>query len=136
MIGGRYGKVKGFDFYIQDRERFKPFQRRRLLKESEDLISNIINEEMEIHHSYERIDSDLVFLDSAHTDLELMEHWNLIYNKYGYRMIPFRDKWEREFIGSTMEFGDKNDESKSFKPLKIDWLEKRKMKKKYIELIG
>ena len=79
---------------------------------------------------------DLNYLDPDHHDLELMEHWNEIYNKYGFLIRDFKSKWEREFIGNQMEFGDKKDESKPSEPLKIEWLEKRKKKKKYIELMG
>ncbi len=127
VVGGRYGKVKGFNFYLQDRERLKPFQRRKLLDESENLISLLINEEFEKLKDYSKIDTILTFLDSELTDLELLEIWNDIYVRYGFRMSPFRDKWEREMIGTLKDIGGEVGESKPFKPIKIDWLEKRKM---------
>lgn len=120
VIGGRYGKVKGFDFYLQDREKLKPFQRRILLNESEDLISRLINEEFEKLKDYSKIDTTLTFLDSELTDLELLEIWNDMYVRYGFRMSPFRDKWEREMIGTLEGIGDEDGESKPFKPIKID----------------
>ena len=86
--------------------------------------------------SFEQIMDGPEFLDPDHHDLELMEHWNEIYNKFGFLIRDFKSKWEREFIGNQMEFGDKKDESKPSEPLKIEWLEKRKKKKKYTELMG
>jgi hypothetical protein len=35
-------------------------------------------------------------LDPNHTDLELMEEWNMCYDEYGYLMKEFKDKWDRE----------------------------------------
>jgi hypothetical protein len=65
-----------------------------------------------------------------------MEHWNSIYDRYGCRMEPFKDKWEREFLGSKMEFGSKEDESTDSKPLRIDWLERRKRKTNFSSSMG
>lgn len=136
MVGGKYGKVKGFDFYIQDGDRLKPFQRRILLDRSEEYIDEIKNIIYPNNQSFEKTMNGPDYLDPDHHDTELMEHWNDIYNQHGCLIEDFKSKWEREFIGNQMEFGDKKDESKSLEPLKIEWLEKRKRKNKYIELIG
>ena len=136
MVGGKYGKVKGFDFYIQDGDRLKPFQRRKLVSESEVYICEIMDKLNPMGKSFEQIMNGPEFLDPDYHDLELMEYWNEIYNKYGFLINDFKSKWEREFIGNQMEFGDVKDESKPSEPLKIEWLEKRKRKKKYSELMG
>jgi hypothetical protein len=49
-------------------------------------------------NSLDKVDKTLSHLDSSLTDLELMESWNEIYDKYGCRMIPFKDKIERELM--------------------------------------
>lgn len=128
MVGGRYGKVKGFNFYLQKNERLKPFERRKLLSESEIMISKLIDEEVNRMGSIENIDSNITLLDSSHSDLELMEIWNNLYQNYGYRFDRFKEKWERDSIGKIKDFGNKKDETKSITPLKIDWLEERKKK--------
>ncbi len=128
MVGGRCGKVKGFNFYLQKNEKFKPFERRKLLSQSEEIISQLVNEETKKFGSVENIDKSIENLDCSLTDLELMEIWNNLYDKYGCRFKPFKDKWVRENVGVIKDFGNKKDETKSFTPLKIDWIEKRKVK--------
>ncbi len=76
------------------------------------------------------------YLDPDHHDLELMEHWNEIYDKYGSLIEDFRTKWEREFIPKEMSSKNKNNESDSHNPLKLDWLNKKKSKPNYSELMG
>ena len=128
-MGGRFGKVKGFDFYIQDREKIRPFQRRILLKKSEMYIHEIKNKLNLNSKSTEQLirkSGSLFELDSSHHDLELMEHWNEIYDEYGYLIDDFKDKWEREMIGTIKVIGNKKDESKISKPIKMDWFKNRK----------
>lgn len=128
MVGGRYGKVKGFNFYIQKNERLKPVERRKLLSESEPMISKLINEEVNRVGSVENINSQITFLDPSNSDMELMEIWNGLYRNYGYRFDRFKSKWEKNSLGKIKDFGNKKDETNSLNPLKIDWLEKRKKK--------
>ena len=131
MFGGRYGKIKGFDFYIQDRERLKPFQRRILLDKSEVYINEIKNMIYPNDNSFESTMNGPDYLDPDHHPMELMEHWNDIYDKYGYLINDFKSKWEREFIPNEMEFG--NDENES-KPLNIDFLNKSNNKYKLLSM--
>jgi hypothetical protein len=35
-------------------------------------------------------------LDPQHTDLELVEEWNLIYDLYGCQIPQLKERWERE----------------------------------------
>lgn len=58
----------------------------------------MIDEETRIHKNIERIDKNLIHLDPSLSDLELMEIWNEMYDVYGVRMLPFRDKFERELV--------------------------------------
>ncbi|WP_289063846.1 hypothetical protein [uncultured Zobellia sp.] len=136
MVGGRYGKVKGFNFYLQKNERLKPFERKKLLTESEIMISKLIDEEVNRMGSIENIDSNITLLDSSNSDLELKEIWNNLYKNYGYRFDRFKEKWERDSIGKIKDFGDNKDETESFNPLKIDWIEKRKKKIKFYNDMG
>ncbi|TLP73245.1 hypothetical protein [Maribacter sp. ACAM166] len=92
------------------------------------MISKLIDEEVNRMGSIENIDSNITLLDSSHSDLELMEIWNNLYQNYGYRFDRFKEKWERDSIGKIKDFGNKKDETKSITPLKIDWLEERKKK--------
>lgn len=47
--------------------------------------------------------SDLSPLDSNYNDIELLEKWNEVYDKYGCMMDPFIGKWEREFIINDLD---------------------------------
>ena len=102
--GGKYGKVKGFDFYVQPNEKLKPFQRRELLTKSEDFISRIINEETMNGIKLDSIDKNIQHLDSNNKDSELIEIWNNFYDKYGCRLPQFKDKWERENNGCDKRY--------------------------------
>ena len=134
MVGGRYGKVEGFNFYFQKNDRLKPFQRRKLLTESEQLITELIDEEVNRKGTIENIDKTITQLDPSHCDLELMETWNNLYQNYGYRFDRFKEKWERDSFGNLKDFGNKNDEIKSVNPLKVDWIEKRRNKIKFYDM--
>ena len=134
MVGGRCGKVKGFNFYIQKNERLKPFERRKLFSQSEDLITQLIDEETKILGSVEKVNKNISFLDSSLSDLELREIWNKMYDEHGCRFEPFKDKWIRENVGVIKNYGNKKDESESFTPLKIDWIEKRKVESKIYDM--
>jgi hypothetical protein len=108
----------------------KPFQRRKLLSESENLISKLIDEEISKVGSIENVSSKIVCLDSSHTDLELIEIWNSIYDDYGFRFDLFKDKLIKENLKGIKDYENNKDDSNIYTPLKIDWLERRKMKRK------
>jgi len=125
IVGGRGGKVKGFNFYFYE-DKLKPYQRRILLSKSEKHIDSITTS---IDISTEGLmKSNIEYLDSSLTDSELMDTWNRLYDEYGYLMSDFRDKWERERFGIIKDFGDKKDETKSYNPLKLDSIERRRNK--------
>jgi hypothetical protein len=111
-------------------DKLKPYQRRELLKQSEDLIDSIINEELKMVNTMDKVDKILTHLDTSLTDLEIMESWNVIYDKYGCRMIPFKDKIESEMIlqfnkeQSKYETEPQQDYTND-KIKKIDFLRKR-----------
>ena len=94
--GGKYGKIKGFNFYFQENERLKPFQRKKLLELSEGYISNLIDEESQFGRSVDLIDKCLVQLDNSLSDEELKEYWNLIYDRYGMRIPQMERRWYRD----------------------------------------
>jgi hypothetical protein len=133
VVGGRYGKVEGFNFYFQSNEKLKPFERKKLLSESEPMISKLIDEEVSRMGTIENIDTCITLLDPSYSDLELTETWNNLYQQYGYRFDRFKEKWENNQFGNLKDFGDKNDETTSFTPLKIPWIEKRKKKIKFYD---
>lgn len=98
--GGRYGKVKGFNFYIQKNDRLTKKDRRELIRKSEDYFQTVIHQ-----YGKRKIPSDLPSeLDPTFTDLEMMEIWNDFYDNYGSRFPEFRKQIERE---SLREFSDK-----------------------------
>lgn len=106
--GGKFGKVKGFDYYLRGEKLF-PKQRKILLSRSEDYIAKIAHEQSDIKGGMDKIDLiNLNYLDPDLTDLEIIEDWNNFFDNYGFRFPEFQDKWMREFArirGSK----DKND---------------------------
>lgn len=79
--GGRFGKVKGFDYYLNEKGKMTKKQRETLIKKSENWMGG--NE-----------------LDPNMTDEEMMEVWNTFYDEYGYRIPEFKEKWEKDFLPS------------------------------------
>lgn len=77
------------------------------------------------------MNKNIEYLDPNLEDIELMNIWNTMYDEYGYMIGDFKSKWEREKLGTIKDCGDKKDESKFYKPLKIDWIEKKKNIKFY-----
>ena len=104
---GKFGKVKGFDYYLRSEKLF-PKQRKTLLSRSEDYIGQIIHEQSDSRGGMEKVDKDLGYLDSSFDDLELIEQWNNFFDQHGYRFPEFHDKWMREFA-RTSRSKDKND---------------------------
>ena len=105
--GGKFGKVKGFDYYLRSDNLF-PKQRKTLLSKSEDYIGQIIQEQSDLRGGMDKIDKDLECLDSSSNDLELVEIWNNFFDQHGFRFPEFEDKWMREFA-RTSTSKDKND---------------------------
>jgi hypothetical protein len=100
-------KFLGLGFYIQSNEKLSKKNREKLLKESvihlEEVINGLNLDGSNIH-SYGIVQE----LDSNLSDYELLEIWNPIYEKYGYLMNEFREKWEESKL--------KGFKNQSFKP--------------------
>lgn len=123
--GGRFGKVKGFNFYIQPNEKLKPCERRKLLRLSEDYISNLIDKKTKGGSSIDKLLIKINHLDSKNTDLELLEEWNLIYDLYGCQIPQLKDSWERDNGLHKMQLIKSDLEFKSIpKPKVLEWINK------------
>jgi len=92
-------------------EKLKPFQRRKLLEKSDVHISNLIDKEVGISGNLDSVDKTIQHLDPSLSDMELMEIWNLIYDKHGCRIPDFREKWEREFLMEECTIPDEVDQN-------------------------
>jgi hypothetical protein len=55
-------------------------------------------------------------LDSESSDIELLGIWNKMYEKYGYLIPDFKDKWERTYLKIPKE---------TFKPSNINKYESK-----------
>ena len=105
---GKFGKVKGFDYYLRGEKLF-PKQRKTLLSRSEDYIGQMVHEQSDSRGGMDKIDLiNLNYLDPKQTDLEIIEDWNNFFDHYGFRFPEFEDKWMREFA-RTRRSKDKND---------------------------
>jgi hypothetical protein len=95
-------KFLGFDFYIQCNEKLSCKNRDTLLTKSENYLSSI-------YHSLpnsldEKINKGISNeLDRSLNDYELLNIWNPLYEKYGYLIPEFKEKWERSFLKGTEE---------------------------------
>lgn len=123
-------KFLGFDFYLQCNEKLSRKNRETLLTKSENYLGSIyhsINIPTEVKIKKGIIDS----LDPDSTDLELIEEWNSMYERYGYLIPELKDKWEKRY---NKDFQSSNKPSKTDKfESKINELEFR-IRKLEIEL--
>lgn len=109
--GGVGGKVYGFDFYLR-RDKLYPKQRNILLKQSENYIGFIENEQT-LRMGSENLDRiNVTHLDPSLTDIENIDNWNNFFQHYGMRFPEFQDKWMRLFGDGMKETGESewNDE--------------------------
>ena len=90
-------KFYGFNFYIQCNEKLSKTHRNHLLNKSKSYLGLIYHSSSLSTEDKQR--RGLVSeLDSSHTDLELLEIWNPIYEEFGYMIPEFKDKWESKHI--------------------------------------
>jgi transcriptional regulator with XRE-family HTH domain len=91
----KFGKVKGFNFYIQWNGKLKVREREEIIKRSEHYYSELQNK-IGIHSQLR-----LVELDSTLTDDELVYQWNEFYENYGFHFDEFRKQTEKEKLKSS-----------------------------------
>jgi hypothetical protein len=89
--GGKNGKILGFNFYFIEDKKMLPKHRRILLTKSEKYIVHITDEQTKNGSQY--LQNDVIFLDPDLTDLEIAEHWNKFFIRYGYRFPEFEKQW-------------------------------------------
>lgn len=88
--GGKYGKLKGFDYYLRYENKLRPNQRTDFLLRCEEYINKI---NMMSKDKFPHMDSNM-------SDLELMEIWNDIWWTWGWAIDEFKDKWLKERMGN------------------------------------
>ncbi len=115
-------KFLGFDFYLQCNEKLSRKNRETLLSKSEHYLGSIYHTlPMSLEDKLNKGISDE--LDGSLTDLELLEEWNSIYERYGYLIPELKDKWEKKY---NKDFQSSNKSSKTDKfESKINELEFR-----------
>ena len=96
----------------------------------------------ELYQKYDLINRGITDeLDSNFTDYELLEIWNPIYEKYGFLLPEFKDKWENKHLKedsnsiktSNVEMFESKINELEFR---IKQLENKLLKNKYIEGMG
>ena len=133
-------KFLGFDFYIQCNEKLSRKNRETLLTKSENYLGSI-------SHSLpmsldEKINNGISNeLDYGLTDLELLDEWNSIYERYGYLIPDFKEKWEKKSLkGETKSYQPSNVEKFESKinelEFRIRQLELQLGKRRYVENMG
>ncbi len=133
-------KFLGFDFYIQCNEKLSRKNRETLLNKSENYLCSI-------YHSLpmsldEKINKGISNgLDGSLTDWELLDEWNSMYERYGYLIPDFTDKWEKKFLkGDTKSYKPSNVEKFESKinelEFRIRQLELQLNKRRYVENMG
>ena len=133
-------KFLGFGYYIQCNGKLSKKNRESLIEKSKiylNSISNNLNLSTE-EKIYRGITDEL---DSNLTDYELLEIWNPIYEKYGFLIPEFKDKWENKHLKedsnsiktSNVEMFESKINELEFR---IKQLENKLLKNKYIEGMG
>jgi hypothetical protein len=133
-------KFLGFDFYIQCNEKLSRKNRETLLTKSEDYLGSIFHSlPMSLDEKInKRISNEL---DGSLTDMELLGEWNSIYERYGYLIPDFKDKWEKKSLkGETKSYKPSNFEKFESKINELEFrirkLELQLGKRRYIENMG
>ena len=133
-------KFLGFDFYIQCNEKLSRKNRETLLTKSENYLGSISHSlPMSLDEKINKGISNE--LDGSLTDLELLDEWNSIYERYGYLIPNFKDKWEKKSLkGETKSCKPSNFEKFESKindlEFRIRQLELQLNKKRYVENLG
>lgn len=133
-------KFLGFDFYIQCNEKLSQKNRKILLEKSEDYLGSIYYT-LNIS-TKEKINKGISNeLDCSLTDLELLEEWNPMYERYGYLIPDFKEKWERTFLkGGKKSYKHSNVEEFETKinelEFRIRQLEILLNRRRYVENMG
>jgi hypothetical protein len=78
------------------------------------------------------IDTILTYLDSSHTDSEIVEMWNRIYDKYGCRIPQLEDRWCRD--NGVKDFGEEGECSEPMGGMIDGFLKSRRSKNELIDL--
>jgi hypothetical protein len=130
-------KFLGFGYYIQCNGKLSIKNRESLIEKSEiylNSISNNLNLSTE-----EKINKGITNeLDSNLTDYELLEIWNPIYEKYGFLIPDFKDKWESRHLKEDSNFIktsniDKFESKINELEFRIKLLENKLLKSKYVK---
>lgn len=139
-------KFLGFDFYLQCNEKLSRKNRETLLTKSE-VYLGIIYHCLNISTD-DKIRKDVSNeLDGSLTDFELLEEWNSMYERYGYLIPDFKDKWEKNYLknepkNKKVSKSDSNFELFESKILELEFrirkleLELKVSKGRYIENMG
>jgi hypothetical protein len=133
-------KFLGFNFYIQCNEKLSQKNRKILLKKSENYLSFI-------YHSLSISLDDKIKkgitneLDGSLTDLELLDEWNSIYERYGYLIPEFKEKWEKRYLKEVQPSNkipkqDKFESKINELEFRIRQLEILLNKRRYVENMG
>jgi len=130
-------KFEGFNFYIQCNEKLSRRNRKEFISKSEVYLNKIFNS---IHLTEEeKINKGITNeLDSNLTDYELLEIWNPIYEKYGFLIPDFKDKWESRHLKEDSNFIktsniDKFESKINELEFRIKLLENKLLKSKYVK---
>lgn len=90
-------KFLGFDFYIQCNEKLSRKNRQTLLTKSECYLGSIFHSiPMSLDEKINKGISNE--LDGSLTDLELLDEWNSMYERYGYLIPELKQKWEKRYL--------------------------------------
>jgi hypothetical protein len=133
-------KFLGFDFYIQCNEKLSRKNRKTLLSKSESFLGDI-------YHSLpmsldEKINKGITNgLDCSLSDLELLNEWNSMYERYGFLIPEFKDKWEKKYlrdipISNNLSKSDKFETKINELEFRIRQLEIQLNKRRYVENMG
>ena len=130
-------KFEGFNFYIQCNEKLSRRNRKELISKSEVYLNKIFNSIRltEEEKTNKGITNEL---DSNLTDYELLEIWNPIYEKYGFLIPDFKDKWESRHLKEDSNFIktsniDKFESKINELEFRIKLLENNLLKSKYVK---
>jgi len=113
-FGGKNGKINGFNFYLNEKDKLSKRERFEFIKRGNNYFVEV----------KDKIKSDFEIgeLDRTLSDIELMNEWNLFFEKYGNHIKDFEKQWDRIYL-KELSFGSKSSK-RTKEGLKVKLLER------------
>ncbi len=100
ISGGKYGKFKGYDLYLNKKSRIPKLKKEKIIRHFKNYIDLVLNLSLTSNVDIDKvIESKLDIpneISRNMSDLDLCLEWNKFYDRYGFFIPKFKEKWIKE----------------------------------------